>query len=192
MAVPLDGHGGSIPAPCVSLAAKPWVLYLLECANGALYAGITNDLEARFKAHQSGKGAKFTRANPPLRIAASCSFPDRSSASRAEWEVKQLPRSRKMSYIASQAAAGTTTELSNPSEKTMTTPMPQSLIDALLTHANGIMSLVIANEQLRQPAFAEMREELDKMAGKLTALQMDVAMLEGDVSGGVERPVSRG
>lgn len=79
--------------------AKPWCLYLLECRNGLFYAGITNDLEARFEAHCRGRGAKFTRANPPVRILASCVFPDRSAASRAEWAIKQLPRGKKLDYL---------------------------------------------------------------------------------------------
>jgi putative endonuclease len=80
-------------------ATKSWWLYLLECANGAFYAGITNDLAARMEAHRSGRGAKYTRSNPPVRIVASCPFPDRSSASRAEWEVKRLPRAKKTGYV---------------------------------------------------------------------------------------------
>jgi len=48
-----------------------WQLYLLECKGGSYYAGITNNLEARYKAHVEGKGARYTRANPPLRILAS-------------------------------------------------------------------------------------------------------------------------
>ena len=49
-------------------AASPWHLYLIECRNGTLYAGITNDLERRYAQHASGKGAKYTRANPPVRL----------------------------------------------------------------------------------------------------------------------------
>jgi len=80
-------------------AAKPWCLYLLRCRNGSFYAGITNDLQARFAAHLAGKGARYTRANPPTGIVASCPFPDRASASRAEWHLKQLPRQAKKSYV---------------------------------------------------------------------------------------------
>jgi putative endonuclease len=86
-------------------AIKQWCLYLLECANGALYAGITNDLAARVEAHRTGRGAKFTRANPPIRVVASCDFPDRAAASRAEWAVKQLPRCRKVAFLAGCATA---------------------------------------------------------------------------------------
>lgn len=83
---------------------KQWCLYLLECRNGAYYAGITNDLEARYEAHRSGKGARFTRANSPVRILASCNFPDRAAASRAEWAIKQLPRDQKLSFLNSLCA----------------------------------------------------------------------------------------
>lgn len=76
-----------------------WCLYLLECNNGAYYAGITNDLEARFLAHQSGKGARYTRANPPVKILASKVYPDRSNASVAEAELKRLPRDKKLKYF---------------------------------------------------------------------------------------------
>lgn len=76
-----------------------WCLYLLECNNGAYYAGITNDLEARFLTHQSGKGARYTRANPPIKILASKNYADRSNASVAEAELKRLPRSKKLGYF---------------------------------------------------------------------------------------------
>jgi putative endonuclease len=76
-----------------------WFLYLLECNNGAYYAGITNDLEARFISHVSGKGARYTRANPPIKIIASKSYPDRSTASIAEAQLKNLPRNKKLQYF---------------------------------------------------------------------------------------------
>jgi putative endonuclease len=84
---------------------KTWVLYLLECKGGSLYAGITNDLDARFAAHQAGKGARYTRARPPIRLVGSAPFPDRSSASKAEWQIKQLPTAKKRSFLASLTAA---------------------------------------------------------------------------------------
>ena len=79
----------------------PWFLYLLECRNGAYYAGITNNLESRFAAHLSGKGARYTRANPPIRILASKGYPDRSSASSAEAELKKRKREQKLSFFES-------------------------------------------------------------------------------------------
>jgi putative endonuclease len=76
-----------------------WFLYLLECNNGAYYAGITNDLDARFAVHQSGKGARYTRANPPVRVVASKAYANRSAASIAEAQLKQLPRHKKLQYF---------------------------------------------------------------------------------------------
>ena len=76
-----------------------WFLYLLECNNGAYYAGITNNLESRFAAHLTGKGARYTRANPPIKIVASKSYQDRSTASVAEAQLKSLPRHKKLQYF---------------------------------------------------------------------------------------------
>ena len=79
--------------------ASAWVLYLLECENGTYYAGITTDLERRFAEHVFGIGARYTRANPPLRVVAARAFPDRASASRAEAALKKLPRKDKLGYF---------------------------------------------------------------------------------------------
>lgn len=76
-----------------------WCVYLIECRNGAWYAGITNDLDARYAAHVAGKGARYTRANPPVRLLGSRPFADRSEASRAEWAVKRLPKARKLAWL---------------------------------------------------------------------------------------------
>lgn len=76
-----------------------WVLYLLECQGNQFYAGITNNLDARFEVHVKGKGAKFTRAFKPIRIIASMPFPDRSSASIAEAALKRLPKALKPGYF---------------------------------------------------------------------------------------------
>ena len=84
------------------MAEKPWFLYLLECSNGSFYAGITTDLAARFLAHQQGKGARYTRANPPIRILAQAEYEDRSAASKAEWALKQLPRDEKLGFFSSE------------------------------------------------------------------------------------------
>ena len=81
------------------MTTQRWFLYLLECANGSYYAGITTDVQARFSVHQAGKGARYTRANPPLRIVAQAAYPDRSTASKAEWALKQLPREAKPGFF---------------------------------------------------------------------------------------------
>jgi putative endonuclease len=82
-----------------SPAAKSWCLYLIECRNGSYYAGITNRLDVRYAAHVSGRGARYTRANPPVRLLGFRNYPDRSSASSAEWKIKQLPREQKLDFL---------------------------------------------------------------------------------------------
>ena len=84
---------------------KSWCLYLIECRSGAYYAGITNDLDARYRAHNEGRGARYTRANPPLRLIGSRPYPDRASASRAEAAIKRQPRARKVAWLLDIAAS---------------------------------------------------------------------------------------
>jgi putative endonuclease len=79
--------------------SAPWYVYLIECDNGALYAGIAKDVDARFRQHAAGKGAKYTRANAPVRLVASKAYPDRGAASRAEYALKQLPRADKINFL---------------------------------------------------------------------------------------------
>lgn len=81
-----------------------WCVYLIECRNGAWYAGITNDLDARYAAHVAGKGARYTRANPPVRLLGFRPFADRSAASKAEYEVKRLPKARKLAWLNAQGS----------------------------------------------------------------------------------------
>ena len=75
-----------------------WFVYLIECADGSLYTGITVNVAARFQAHRQGKGARYTRSHPPLRVLATEAHPDRSAASRAEYRIKQLSAEAKRAY----------------------------------------------------------------------------------------------
>lgn len=79
---------------------RAWYLYLLECADGALYAGIALDPEARFAQHRAGKGAKYTRANRPVRLIGWIAYPDRGSATRAEIAFKRLSKAQKLRRLA--------------------------------------------------------------------------------------------
>lgn len=78
---------------------KQWVLYILECKDGTLYTGITDDLERRIKAHNSGKGAKYTRGRGPLILRYQEPCPDKSSALRREREIKALSRKAKLELL---------------------------------------------------------------------------------------------
>lgn len=76
--------------------ARLWFVYLLECRDGSVYTGIATDVAARFAVHVSGKGARYTRSHPPLRVLGSFEYPDRSSALKAELAVKRLsPREKR-------------------------------------------------------------------------------------------------
>ena len=75
-----------------------WWLYLLVCRDGRTYAGIATDVAARFAAHSSGKGAKFTRSNPPVRVLGTQAFASKSEALKAEAALKQLNRAARLAW----------------------------------------------------------------------------------------------
>ena len=73
-----------------------WFVYLIECRDGSIYTGIAIDVDARYAAHTSGKGARYTRSHPPRRLLAAIRYPDRSAAAKAEYRIKQLsPREKR-------------------------------------------------------------------------------------------------
>lgn len=74
-------------------------LYILQCGDGTLYTGITGDIDRRLAAHQSGKGAKYTRGRGPLRVVYREECGDRSAALRRELAVKSLTRAEKLALI---------------------------------------------------------------------------------------------
>ena len=76
-----------------------WWLYLLECEGGVYYAGIALDVEQRFLQHVFGRGARFTRARPPLRVLAARAYASKGDALRAELALKALPRARKLLFF---------------------------------------------------------------------------------------------
>jgi putative endonuclease len=73
-----------------------WVCYLLECADGTLYAGISSDLPRRLGQHARGVASKYTRARLPVRLRWSERQRDRSAALRREAQIKGLRRSEKL------------------------------------------------------------------------------------------------
>lgn len=77
-----------------------WVLYILECADGTLYTGITNDLDQRLQKHENGTGAKYTKGRGPFKLAYTENLKDRSEASKREIAVKGLGREEKLKLIA--------------------------------------------------------------------------------------------
>ena len=80
-------------------AAKPWAAYLLHCAGGKSYIGISPLPHERFEAHKAGKGAAFTRANRPQILAAVVWFENRSAAASMEVRLKALARPAKLAWF---------------------------------------------------------------------------------------------
>ena len=79
--------------------ANLWKLYIIRCGDGTLYTGITTDVEKRFAAHNSGKGAKYTRGRGPLELVYREECGDHSMALKREVEIKKLSREEKEKLI---------------------------------------------------------------------------------------------
>ena len=69
--------------------------YMLQCKDGTYYIGYTNDLKKRVKAHNEGKGAKYTKGRGPVELIYYEEYEEKSQAMRREWEMKRLSRSQK-------------------------------------------------------------------------------------------------
>ena len=76
-----------------------WV-YILRCADDSLYTGWTNRLNARIQAHNSGKGAKYTRSRRPVELVYCQGFGSRSGAMRREAQIKRMTRPQKEQLLA--------------------------------------------------------------------------------------------
>jgi putative endonuclease len=86
-------------------AGKPWYVYLIACRGGAIYTGIARDVPTRYAQHVSGTGARYTRANPPLRLLVKFRCKNQSEASRMEAAIKRLPAAGKRKLNRTTAAA---------------------------------------------------------------------------------------
>ncbi len=76
--------------------------YIVECADGTYYTGWTNDPEKRLRAHNEGKGAKYTKNRRPVRFVYLESHEDRIDAMRREFAIKQLTRQEKECLVQSE------------------------------------------------------------------------------------------
>ncbi len=74
-------------------------VYILKCADETLYCGYTNDLEKRVKVHNSGKGAKYTRARLPAELVYFEELDSPSEAKKREYQIKQMTRQEKLKLI---------------------------------------------------------------------------------------------
>ena len=78
---------------------RHYYCYILECADGSLYTGLTTDPERRLQQHSSGRGARYTRSHPPISLAVVEDHPDLRTAMRRERALKALPRDRKLALL---------------------------------------------------------------------------------------------
>ncbi len=72
-----------------------WRVYILECADGSYYTGCARDLAARIKAHNAGKGAKYTAGRRPATLVYAEPAESRSAALKREIRLKKLSRAKK-------------------------------------------------------------------------------------------------
>jgi putative endonuclease len=84
------GRGSKLASPTT------WKVYLLRCADGTLYCGITRDVKARIAAHDAGRGARYTRGRGPVALLVTRRCRDMGTALRLEHAIKRLPRLRKL------------------------------------------------------------------------------------------------
>lgn len=78
---------------------KTWYLYILECRDGSLYTGITDDIPRRLEQHNSGKGAKYTRGRGPITLRYQETCGTHGDALRREIQIKRLTRQEKLELI---------------------------------------------------------------------------------------------
>jgi len=77
----------------------PWTLYVAECADGSYYTGIAKDVERRIRAHNTGRGAKYTSTRGPVKLLFQEPQASYSAALRREYQVKTLPKDRKVRFV---------------------------------------------------------------------------------------------
>lgn len=87
----------SVETPAV---AKPWFVYLVRAANGALYCGISDDPHKRFAKHQSGKGARFFHSSPAQALVYIESCTGKGDALRRERAIKAMSKLAKETLVA--------------------------------------------------------------------------------------------
>ncbi len=81
------------------MADKTYRVYILRCADGSLYTGITNDIEKRLRAHNNGTAARYTRGRGPVELVYTETVTDKPAALRRELQIKALTREQKLQLI---------------------------------------------------------------------------------------------
>ena len=130
------------------MTERQWVVYLVQCSDQSLYCGVTNNLQKRLDAHNSGKGAKYTRSRRPVRLAGVSSKMARRDALKLEYRIKQVPSNRKLD------------ELTNRKEMIMS--IKTELVDSVMKQIKGLTSTI-------EKLISGTESKPKKAAGKKTA-----------------------
>lgn len=86
------------------MTEKRWFVYILRCADGTFYTGMTDDVIRREAVHNSGKGAKYTRGRTPVQVVYSEECESYSAALKREYAIKKLRRQEKWNCFRKQTA----------------------------------------------------------------------------------------
>lgn len=84
----------------------PWYVYIVRCADGSLYTGITTDVTRRCQQHNAGTASRYTRCRLPVEVVYQEAQPGRSSALKREAAIKAMPRKSKLALIRMRRKAG--------------------------------------------------------------------------------------
>ena len=110
--------------------------YILKCADGTLYTGWTNDIEKRLAAHNSGRGAKYTKSRLPVSLFYLEEHSDRKTAMRREVQIKKMTRSEKMTLAETKKRILLVNACVRPESRTM------ELAREVLKHLDGVVEEV--------------------------------------------------
>ena len=78
-----------------------WYVYIVECRDGTLYTGISNNVDKRIRDHNSGIGSRYTKGRRPVKLIRKWDCADKSHASKMEYRIKRLTREGKLRSIIS-------------------------------------------------------------------------------------------
>ena len=127
--------------------------YILKCADGTLYTGWTNDIEKRLEAHNSGKGARYTKSRLPVSLFYLEEHLDRKTAMRREVMIKKLTREQKMELAETKKRILLVNACVRPESRTM------ELAREVLKHLDGVVEEVnIEKEKILPLTNAQMEK----------------------------------
>lgn len=82
-----------------ALMEARWFVYMVQCADGMIYTGVTTDVKRRIKAHEAGKGAKYTRGRGPFQLLYTEACETKHAACKREWNIKCMKREQKLALV---------------------------------------------------------------------------------------------